>query len=214
MVYKVDPNGVETILYSFSGSPDGSGPTGGLAIDPEGNVYGTTQIGGLMGYGTIFKVDPSGNETVLHNFSRTDGEDPLGSVILDGQGNLYGTTSAGGAHFSGTLFKLDASGNLTTLHDFAEFPGDGSVPFSGVVAESSGNLFGTTSTGTGPYFGGTVYKVDINGRVTILHSFTGGTDGGFPNADVVRDAAGNLYGTTVYSGDPNCRCGVVFKITP
>jgi uncharacterized repeat protein (TIGR03803 family) len=207
--------GSATLLYSFGVPPDGSFPTGSLIRDKDGNLYGTTEGGGAYGFGTVFKLDQDGVETILYSFTGgTDGRNPVGALTSDNQGNLYGTTSLGGFGTGfGTVFKLDMSGSEIVLHSFGQTPGDGSQPLAGLVRDSVGNLYGTTQYG-GMYGEGTVFKLDPSGSVTILHSFAWGTDGAFPNSGLVLDAAGSLYGTTVEGGDPVCDCGTVFKIVP
>src|SRR6266446_8638683 len=106
-----------TVLYSFTGGSDGRGPGAALILDAAGNLYSTTFSGGVSGFGTVFKLDPSGNETVLHNFTNSpDGAFPDAGLVMDAAGNLYGTTGSGGASNAGTVFKLDPSGNETVLY--------------------------------------------------------------------------------------------------
>jgi uncharacterized repeat protein (TIGR03803 family) len=106
-VFKVDKNGKETVLYSFASGTDGSTPfIDGLLRDAKGNLYGMTSEGGAFSFGTIYKLDSAGKETVLHSFTGKGGKIPYGSLILDKQGNLYGATSEGGAHGGGVVFKL------------------------------------------------------------------------------------------------------------
>jgi uncharacterized repeat protein (TIGR03803 family) len=157
-VFTVDTTGNETVLYRFGGSPDGSNPLAGLVLDAQGNLYGTTWRGGSDGDGTVFKLDASGNETVLYSFTGKSGFAPYGDLVLDALGNLYGTTTRGGAHSSGTVFKVDASGNETVLHGFTGKNGDGAVPYAGLVMDGQGNLYGTTSRGGADGFG-TVFKL-------------------------------------------------------
>jgi uncharacterized repeat protein (TIGR03803 family) len=143
----------------------------------------------------------------------------MAGVIGDGAGNLYGTTSAGGTLGAGVVYKLDAAGHETVLYSFTN-GADGGVPTAGVIRDSAGNLYGTAAGGgitTGvcaPYLGcGVVFRLDAAGHYTVLHSFTGGADGGGPyKAGVIRDFAGNLYGTTGFGGTANG--GVVYKIKP
>lgn len=213
-VYKVDDRtGAESLLYSFGNPPDGARPFGNLLLDSEGNLYGTT-IGNNMtgGASTVFEISPQGVETILLNFNGGDGQYPAAGLIRDNQGNLYSTTSAGGTSGIGTVFELTLDGNIgniTVLHDF---DGSGSTPYSGVVRDSAGNLYGTTWIG-GNYNLGIVYKLDPSNNLTVLHNFSG-SDGAGPWAGLIMDKAGNLYGTTVGGGDPICGCGVVFKLTP
>jgi uncharacterized repeat protein (TIGR03803 family) len=193
-----------SVLYAFTGGADGGTPYAGLVLDNQGNLYGTTTQGGTgllgctLGCGTVFKVDASGNETVLHNFGEatSDGAAPLfGSLVRDGAGNLYGTTSFGGSHDSGTIFRLSTSGKETVI----SFTGgaNGGFPYAGLVTDAAGNAYGTTyyrGTGCLPYGCGTVFKVSSTGKEAVLYSFTGGADGGYLWDGVVRDSAGNLYG--------------------
>jgi len=199
VVYSVDQSGKETVLYSFTGGPDGGDPIDRVAADSAGNLYGTTYKGGAYNYGVVFKLDPIGKETVLHTFSSgTDGGGPDGGVIRDSAGNLYGTTEFGGVFNSGTVYKVDANGNETVLYSFTG-GSDGLTPVGNLVRDSAGNLYGTTRYGgTGGW--GTVYKLESSSNLITLYAFTGQTDGGFPTEGVTRDRAGNLYGATTYGG--------------
>jgi uncharacterized repeat protein (TIGR03803 family) len=221
-VFKVDTTGSETVLYTFTGGrggTDGYYPDGALIRDAAGNLYGTTQLGGNYSFGTVFKLDSTGKETVLYRFrGGSSGDQPVGGVIMDKAGNLYGATQGGGYYFDGTVFKLNPVGNKTVLYHFGSGE-DGSLPVAGVIADTAGNLYGTTAYG-GDFNSGTVFKLDKTGKETVLYNFTGGADGALPVAGLVRDAAGNLYGTAYFGGDSgsNCSgvggCGVVFKIAP
>ena len=163
-----------SVLYSFTGKPDGANPYAGVALDKKGNLYGTTYVGGVDNLGTVFKILTSGGETVLYSFKggSGDGANPHDGVTLDKQGNLYGTTWSGPQ-----VFKLDKAGNETVI----------SMPFgadpSGLLLDSQGNLYGTTQKG-GDNNGqedGTVFKLDQSGVETILHTFrTGRLDGTIP----------------------------------
>ncbi|MGA8233785.1 MAG: choice-of-anchor tandem repeat GloVer-containing protein [Candidatus Acidiferrales bacterium] len=191
-VFKLDKTGKETVLHSFGSSPDGANPFSGVVLDFRGNLYGTTSGGGGYGFGTVYKVDREGNETVLHSFSGPpDGNYPIGGLVLDLAGNLYGTTAYGGQvsvscrqdtgeSGCGVVFKLDPSGKETILHSFAGTPDLGAE-----VAEVSCGL-PTTAV----------------------------CDGAFPAAGLTWDWAGNLYGTTVYGGSDVNDTGTVFKIDP
>ncbi|MBA3915495.1 MAG: hypothetical protein H0X25_16905 [Acidobacteriales bacterium] len=139
-----------TVVYSFGAPPDGCSPTGELVFGADGSLYGTTDIGGQYGWGTIFKVDPtSGAETVLYSFmDGADGGNPLSDLVEDSEGALYSTTAVGGAYGYGTVFKFDPTGQtLTTLHNFGSGGGDGATPFAGVTRDQAGNLYGTTTAG-------------------------------------------------------------------
>lgn len=192
--------------YTFSGE-DGELPTAALIQDATGNLYGTTSSGG-SGLGVVFNLDTSNHETVLHTFAGPDGATPYGGLVMDGLGNLYGTTSSGGASGLGTVFKIDTSSTETVLHSFTGNP-DGASPYAGLVMDTSGNLYGTTEQG-GTSNLGTVFEVDKNGTESVLHSFTGGSDGTDPKARLILDPQGNLYGTT-YSGGSGS-AGTVFKL--
>jgi uncharacterized repeat protein (TIGR03803 family) len=226
-VFQLDNTGKESVLYNFcsvANCADGNTPYAGV-IRHAGNLYGTTLGGGEFcieygGCGVVFKVDSTGKETVLYSFcpngygNCTDGASPQAGLIHDAAGNLYGTTSVGGANGDGTVFKLSPAGVETVLYSFAG-GADGANPLAGLIRDEDGNLYGTTSAG-GSSGQGTVFKVDPAGTETVLYSFTGGTDGGYPEAGLVRDEKGNLYGTTFFGGlaSPPCFsfCGVVFKV--
>jgi len=238
-VFKIDGGDKETVLHSFAGPPDGAAPYPGVILDAAGNLYGLTFDGGTgtacdFGCGTAFEVDTTGKETILHNFDGgVDGAAPASALIADSAGNLYGTTTAGGngecgGTGCGTVFELspqsDGSWKETILYAFCSLSGctDGEAPDRGpLVRDSAGNLYGTTvfggtsknCAGSGC---GTVFKLDANGKETVLHSFTDGADGGVPVAGLAMDAAGVLYGTTLGGGDATCvnGCGTVFKIAP
>jgi uncharacterized repeat protein (TIGR03803 family) len=214
-VFTVSAERKETVLYSFNpnNGVDGFFPFGGsLLRDAAGNLYGTTEEGGSGQAGTVFKLDPSGNETVLHGFTfgSGDGALPYGTLIRDSAGNLYGVTNAGGASQFGVVFKLDTSDTESILYSFSGTGGDGETPGGGLVRDRAGNLYGTTNGGGNADFG-TVFKLDASEKETILHSFSG-SDGRFPDLGLVRDSKGDLYGTTQYGGAHGG--GVVFKVTP
>jgi len=211
----------EKLLYNF---PRGSIPLASLVFDAAGNLYGTTW-GSTSGPGTVFELTPSagGNWTaaLLHVFgSGKDGQEPAGGLIFDAAGNLYGTTTAGGTHSSGTVFELTpkAGGGWAekVLYSFAGNGIDGSMPFSSLVLDPSGNLYGSTPDG-GLYSQGTVFELTPNpsGVWTekVLHNFIyDGVDGNNPYANLIFDAAGNLYGTTVDGGLNGL--GTAFELTP
>jgi uncharacterized repeat protein (TIGR03803 family) len=212
-VFEVTASGQETLLYRFKGGLDGASPFGSVVVDPSGNVYGTTWVGGLYGYGTVFRVDRSGNEKVLHSFAAgSDGANPLGGLALDAAGNLFGTTSAGGTHGFGTIFTVEVAGNGRILYSFTG-GNDGAYPYSNLILDASGNLDGTASQG-GALGGGTVFEFS-QGTLITLHSFSAapnGTnpDGQNPMGGLAADSAGNLYGTAVQAGTDGW--GSVFEI--
>jgi uncharacterized repeat protein (TIGR03803 family) len=210
-VFRLSAAGAEKTLHSFGNGKDGLIPNGGLIEDQKGNLYGVSAGGGKSGTGTIFKIAPSGIETILYNFPATGGS-PSGTLARDSQGNLYGTTVQGGVNGFGTVYELTAAGKFTALYSFcvAVHCTDGSQPLAGVVRDSSGNLYGTTVNG-GSNNQGTVFEVTKEGKETVLHSFgLAGGDGYLPMSGLVRDSAGNLYGTTFVGGAHGT--GIIFKI--
>lgn len=212
-VFEINTAGALTVLHTFKGGPsDGAEPFAGLAQDAVGNLYGTTVRGGTFGGGTVFKLDTTGTETVLYSFHRVpDGRFPAAVLVQDATGNLYGTTENGGAYGRGTIFKLDTTGTESVLYSFQGAPTDGAFPNAGLVRDAVGNLYGTTFGG-GAYTRGTVFKLDITGTETVLHNFKGGpTDGINPEASLVQDPAGNLYGTTFKGGAH--QSGTIFELS-
>jgi uncharacterized repeat protein (TIGR03803 family) len=195
-----------------------------LARDAAGNLYGTTSSGGNgdypVGFGTVFKVDAAGNETVLHHFTGGEGGAvPAGGVLLDSQGNLYGVTTYGGLppgdpNGSGTVFRLEADGTFTTLHRFAANGSEGTGLRSGLVQDAAGNLYGVTSSGgAGGGIGrGTVFRIDSAGVFTTLHDFSTNTVAARPIGPLMRDDAGSLYGVTERGGAGGG--GTIFRLDP
>jgi uncharacterized repeat protein (TIGR03803 family) len=227
-VFVVNPMGAERVIYTFTGGADGSVPYAGVIRDGSGNLYGTTRGGGNLacslsypGCGTVFRIDPSGVETVLHSFGGgKDGVDPWGGLVQDASGNLYGTTSEGGAYGKGTLFVVSPQGSMRILHHFSG--ADGAYPYSGLIWGINGYFYGTTYMG-GAYGKGTVFGMKPNGAEHVVYSFKGATvgDGEWPMASLIQDKNGVLYGTTQcgglnYSGTGGCVTGfgTVFSLTP
>ncbi len=215
-LFKVDKLGNYAVLYNFAGSPaDGAYPNGTLVRDKLGNFYGTTSQGGTTNGGTVFKLDTTGNETVLYSFvlNSFDGMWPYAGLIKDSHDNLYGTASAGGAYNGGIVFKLDTAGTETILHNFTGNTTDGMWPYSTPLL-SNGRLYGTTSFG-GTSDLGTIFVLNRS-KETVAFNFAG-TAGEFPFSGLLKDSAGNFYGTTQYGGDLTCHaqssgCGTVFKL--
>ena len=223
------PSGALTTLYSFcsQGAPpnctDGTVPSA-LVQSTDGNFYGTTQGAGANGFGTVFKMSPSGTLTTLYAFCSqsgcTDGASPMAGLVQATDGDFYGTTLYGGTNGYGTVFKMTPSGTLTTLHSFcAKIVGnictDGANPYAGLVQATDGNFYGTTDWGGAYNFNdGTIFKISPGGTLTTLHSFDG-TDGGHPYyGGLVQDTNGKFYGTTNYGGtSTNCNCGTVFSLS-
>jgi uncharacterized repeat protein (TIGR03803 family) len=221
----------EKVLHSFDCNTEGCGPVAGLIFDKAGNLYGTTFYNGAHFAGTVFELTPGSNgqwtEKVLSNFDQA-GDQPAAGLIFDKAGNLYGTTSGGGAHFAGTVFELapGSNGQWTekVLYNFANSSSDGASPYAGLIFDAAGNLYGTTEgggIGSGcPPFGlcGTIFELTpgSNGQWTeqVLHTFdSSGKDGWSPQAGLIFDKAGNLYGTT-RQGGVTVKGGTVFRLTP
>jgi uncharacterized repeat protein (TIGR03803 family) len=216
-----------TALYSFGG-PDGAGPLYGVIADKTGALYGTTVLGGSVGGGTVFKLTPNKSgysETVLYNFKGGfDGNGPFSGLVADKKGALYGVTLEGGNGACeagcGTVFKLTPKKSgytKSTIYSFGTAP-DGFTPLGTLVLDSTGALYGVTQSG-GTQDGGAVYKLTPGKSgysETVIYSFRGGDDGYFPQAGLVIDKHGSLYGNTEYGGPGSCDggCGTVFKLTP
>ncbi len=227
------PAQILTTLHTFAGYPNDGDAPNGLMQGSDGNFYGTTDWGGANGEcsdppggcGTVFKLTPGGTSTILYSFCSqpncSDGAEPGGTLLQAADGNFYGTAYAGGvshdcsgAYVSGcgTIFKITPSGALTTLYRFCPQTGcaDGEGPFSGVVQDADGNLYGTTEWG-GAYGDGTVFKFTPAGTLITLHAFNG-NDGYSPVGGLVQASNGNFYGTTIEGGAYGS--GTVFRITP
>lgn len=219
----------KTTLYNFQ-SGSYVGPVSGVIIDRSGVLYGTTIGGGLFNKGTVFQLTPSGSGWTfsgIYNFHNgingiNDGASPVGGLVMDAAGNLYGTTSIGGANGGGTVFELSPTGGGWTLTVIANLSGytgsEGTLAF-----DAAGNLYGTTLT-DGAFHYGNVFKLTPSGggqwTYTDLYDFTGGNDGGEPEAGVTLDSSGNIFGTALYGPPLVCSfqgqpgCGVVWEITP
>jgi uncharacterized repeat protein (TIGR03803 family) len=216
--------GSYAILYEFSGR-GGANPMGGLLADQSGNLYGTTTSGGRgcrhSGCGTLFQLAPDGTETVLHDFGgKGDGRSPLATLIANISGSLFGTTFSGGDKCGmgktscGTVFAVAPDGTETVLYRFNGKNGEhGAFPFGALVLDKSGDFFGTTNAGGNTSCGGigcgTVFKLAADGKQTVLHAFSGGSDGAYPVAGLLENA-NTLYGVAGGGGNGN---GTVFKIT-
>jgi uncharacterized repeat protein (TIGR03803 family) len=216
-VFKVTPNGVLTLLYTFGATAfDGANPVGQLVQGSDGNFYGVTSSGGQncipdgqvsLPCGTVFKITPSGVETIVHMFSGPDGVNPGAGLIQGSDGNFYGTTTGGVTNSGGTVFEITPGGVETTLYSFSQpvepagFTPDAG-PDAGLTESSDGNFYGTTSAG-GETDGGSMFQLTPAGVVTVLYSFpnSGNSYGGpSPATNLVQGSDGNLYGTTYYGG--------------
>jgi uncharacterized repeat protein (TIGR03803 family) len=225
----------EKVVYSFGSSSaisDGASPEAGLIVDAAGNIYGTTTYGGspncivdigVDGCGTVFELVKSSTgytEKVLYAFTGFDGAWPLAGLIIDSSGNLYGTASGGGANGYGVAFELvNSAGTYTdkVLYSFGATATDGTYPLGALVMDSAGNLYGTASLDTGPYncgltSCGTAFELvnSVDGyNEQTLHTFSG-SDGANPEAGLIMDSSGNLYGTTSHGGANGS--GTVFEL--
>lgn len=217
----------EDLLYSFTGGNDGDYPNSTLVLDQSGNIYGVTSYGGSencggQGCGTVFELRRSTTgwtESVLYSFSDIDGKQPR-SLVLASAGNLYGVTTNGGQDGNGTIFLLNFGPDGWTQQVVYNFTGssDGIHPWGGLVLDSAGNLYGTTS---GTFFArclepacGTVFELERvggNWSLRTLHTFKG-PDGATPLSELTLDPTGNLFGTTFYGGAHDS--GTVFELTP
>jgi uncharacterized repeat protein (TIGR03803 family) len=211
------------VLYSFQGPPDGRAPDSKVILDTSGTLYGVTYGGGTSYEGTAYSLTSSGKEKVLYSFCAGYGNGP-NSVIQAADGTLYGTTSYGGSYGEGEVFQVNQKGDETVQYSFSGTSRSaGGVTPTGVIRDEQGTLYGTTtnggsSSGCFGYGCGMVFKLDPKGNFSLVYTFSGGQDGGYPSGSIVRDAAGNIYGATGYGGDLTCfapyGCGVVFKINP
>jgi uncharacterized repeat protein (TIGR03803 family) len=221
VVFQLTPT-AENVLHSFTGGSDGFGPGGGVVLDKKGRLYGTTPDGGADSEGVVYELSPAAHtwrERIVHAFTggKDGGVGSLGLLLLDASGNLYGDTELGGAHSAGTAFELAPSSkkkwNLTTLYAFKGMPDAGS-PYGGLIADASGNLYGTTYYG-GTTGLGTVFELSAKARgryrERVLYSFKGGSDGSSPTSTLVLGASRELYGTTS-AGGGSCDCGTIFSV--
>jgi uncharacterized repeat protein (TIGR03803 family) len=219
------------VLYRFQGNSDGYSPYGNLIWDQAGNLYGTTEYGGTSFYGEVFELSPPAKaesewkKTTLYSFTDTgDGGRPTDGLIFDSKGNLYGTTGQSDDSGFGNVFQLSpptTKGGAWTESVLYTFQGkaDGAYPAGGLISDPQGDFYGTTESSvfevSPPAQAGAAWKFKL------LYAFKGGkTDGTYSHAGLVRDHAGNLYGTTLwggYEGNGDCGsigCGTAFEVTP
>jgi uncharacterized repeat protein (TIGR03803 family) len=221
-VFRLSPDGAggwtKTVLHHFNGFSDGLNPYGGVAIDPQGNLYGTTTAGGNGGIcaedgcGVVFKLTKQGSDYtfgVIHDFTGgNDGWGAGGQPALDAAGNVYGTTPNGGRNAIGVVYRLSPDGaggyNFRVIHAFTGGDDGGTGGLGRLLVDRAGkNVFGIATVG-GAHGAGVAYRLRLmsNGRwaQTTLYAFQGAPDAGFPYGGLSRDRAGNLYGTTYYDG--------------
>jgi uncharacterized repeat protein (TIGR03803 family) len=231
MVYKIDAAGNMTVLYNFAGGNNGAYPLAALARDASGNLYGTTQGNGTFNVSVVFKLTPEGQET---SYVLPPSIGSLDSpVTVDARGNVYGMEPYGGTPNCGwelhglgcgALFVMTPNGKFTIIHNFTGT--DGMFPQSGLVRDSKGNFYGAAVFGgirTCRAVGdgldnspgcGTIFKVDVHGNYSVLHTFTGQSDGAGP-LGVIIDSEDNLYGIATGGGDLQGNpygYGTVFKL--
>jgi uncharacterized repeat protein (TIGR03803 family) len=209
-IFRINSNGVFTLLYTFpSNGRNGTSPLGSLFQHTDGNLYGTTSLGG-SGDGTVFRITLAGVFSSLVSFNGVNGSGPAAGLVRGSDGNFYGTTQFGGATDNGTVFRVTPSGALTSLASFAGT--NGNFPLASLLASSDGFLYGTTSGdksvgGTNTF--GTVFRVTQAGALTTLAVFNS-TNGASPLAGLIRGTDGNYYGTT-FDGGP-AGGGSVFRL--
>jgi len=209
---------IENPIYSFASENDGINPPAGVTLDAHGNLYGTTSLGGALGFGTIYELSPSASgwtETILHTFEAADdGANPVGGVIVDSGGNLYGTTFDGGIKGGGTIYELSPSASGWTFTVLYSFVGGYGGPYNKLTLGANGDLYGFTNA-EGADGLGSIFKLSPGASdwtLITLHDFAGGLDGASPYGSVAVDAKGNVFGTAVVGGTDNQ--GVIFEITP
>jgi uncharacterized repeat protein (TIGR03803 family) len=210
-VFRITLAGEFSLLYSFVSANDGAFfPYAGLVQAGDGNLYGSTLRGGPDDKGTVFRISTSGTFAIIHSFAGSDGENPEGTLVVGANGELYGTTLTGGASNRGTIYRISTSGTFTSVYSFPALGAfnangvatntAGANPRSALLLSTDGNFYGTAYQGGASGYG-TVFRMTPSGDVTALHSFTGASAGGaFPLAGVIRDASGNIYGTTERGG--------------
>lgn len=207
------------IVYSFTGGSDGSNPAAGVVSDKHGNLYGTTS-------GNVYELPASGGERTIYTFEGgKDANTPAARLLIRNR-RLYGTSIVGGRHGGGTVFKIKANGREEVLHSFCSEPGcsDGQFPSASLLQDADGNLYGTARYGgahSTQNRGGVIFKMAPGRAETVLYSFCAQpdcADGNDAANSIVRDVAGNIYGTTAGGGidNPNCidGCGTIFRLTP
>ena len=226
-IFKLTPGAsgyTESILHTFQGGSDGANPYGQLTLDANGNVYGTTNGGGLSSDGTIFELSPSGSsyqykQIYAFQGAPNDGSSPQAGLLLASNGTFYGTTFSGGKHYEGMVYALTPSGSggfaETPVYSFNGPKKDLADPASPLIQDGSGNIFGTTYGGGAKYYGG-VYKLTPSGpafKESVIYSFKGGKkDGRYVRTGLAIDPSGNLFGTDYQGGLKYY--GFVYELSP
>jgi uncharacterized repeat protein (TIGR03803 family) len=220
-LFKITPDGALTTLYHFCSQEfctDGSNPDGTLVQGTNGNLYSTTAAGGTYGWGTVFRITPSGLLTRIHSFDITDGAYPSAGVVEASDGSFYGTTGDGGLNGHGTIFRIASNDALTTIYNFCSQSGcaDGEGPAEKMIQATDGNFYGTTSSGGASLYYGTAFEVTPDGALTTLYSFcyTECSSGSNPSGALLQDTNGNLYGVTANGGEVRGNgYGTVFSLS-
>ena len=208
-IFKVTAAGVITVLHQLNYATDGANPYGELITGADGNFYGMTSVGGTNGYGTIFKITPTGTFTVIKHLISADGTNPRGHLVIGADGNFYGATYSGGANGYGTIFKMTTTGTLTVLHSLSS-AADGANCYGSLVKGTDNNFYGTTNGG-GTSGQGTIFKITPAGVYTVLRQMNSSTDGGHSQSDLIQATDGNFYSMAQSGGTNNL--GTIFKIS-
>lgn len=200
-IYRIAPDGTETVLHAFDGADGGKLPDGSPVLDPvTGDLYGTTGLGGTNDVGVLWNLSKRGKFSVLHMFGGAgDGKGPHGQLLRDSSGNFYGITGSGGAGY-GAIFRYGADGKFKVLHAFSE---EDYYPSPSLAIDKAGDLYGVT--------GKEVYTLTAGGEFKVLYVFTA-NDGQLPLGGLARDKAGNLYGTLSLYGKNGY--GTAYQLTP
>ena len=223
-VYKIE-DGVESVIYAFTGGSDGQYPAGGLLLDNEGNLYGSA-AGGPLGFGIVYKIAPDGTKTIVYSFTGApnDGNGPNGDLLFDSEGNLYGTTAAGGNgncdSGCGTVFKITPEGQGSILYAFqgggVGTDDDGAFPAAGLTPDGQGNFYGSTYGGgkLAPCPGGcgTIFKITPDGQKSLIYNFEGGQKGGHPSDRLLLAPDSYLYAVCPRGGDSFKPFGCILKV--
>jgi uncharacterized repeat protein (TIGR03803 family) len=215
-VFKITPGGKTTLLYDFSGQDEDAYPDAPPIEATDGNLYGTAAGDFYGNGGEVYRMTTLGNKISLFHLDHQQGA-ALGDPLVQGaDGNFYATASGGGNNDDcgsggcGVILRITPKGKVTVLHDF-DGGGDGFYPAAPLIEGGDGSFYGTVPQG-GPDQWGVAFKITSGGKFTILHSFTGGSDGRFPTAALLLATDGNFYGTT--EGGGSAKSGVIFKINP
>ncbi len=221
-VYRLAPDGTDfSVLHEFNG-PDGENPEGTLVLGADGQLYGTTLVGGANNRGVIYRISTAGDHEVVYSFPKlaefrdgipvnSTGANPRAGMMLSADGNFYGTASQGGEFGHGTLFRMSPEGQVSVVHAFGGPYFGGSTPLAAPVQDAAGNFYGTTLYG-GPYHAGTAWRISPEGEFTLLHGFTGSfSDGHGPYAGVLL-ANGTLYAVSYSDSSGSNGFGAIIRL--